>query len=233
LKLEKSLSDGLAFDANYTWSKSIDDASDVGATFHEFNLPQDVTNLRAEKGLSSFDHRHRFVFTYSYDLPAGAGHLLAPPGFLGKLFGGWTLSGIGTFQTGAPITVNLPSDNANVGPGPAQRPNLLRNPNLTSGKSAERWFDTGAFEMPAPFTFGNAGRNLIFEAGESNVDLSLKKSGSIRSEARLEFRAEIFNLFNHTNFQGAPGRIAFTPNFGRLSGAGPSRQIQLGLKIIF
>lgn len=232
VKLEKRLSGGLTFDTTYTLSKAMDDASDVGATFHEFNVPQDVRDLAAEKGLSSYDHRHRLTFTYSYDLPIGSSHTLNPKGFLGKLLSGWAVNGIGSFQTGAPITINLPIDNANIGPGPAQRPDLVRNPNLKSG-TAERWFDTDAFRMPAPFTFGNAGRNIVFEAGEKNVDFSLRKSAPLREGQSVEFRAECFNLFNHTNFQGAPGRIAFTPNFGRLFNAGPSRQIQLGMKLIF
>ena len=222
LKLEKRYSSGLTFDANYTWAKSMDDASDVGATFHEFNVPQDVRNLRAEKAISSFDHRHRFVLTYSYELPTQNMWLR-----------GWTLTGIGTFQTGAPVTVNLPSDNANIGPGPAQRPDLLRNPNLKKGKSAERWFDTEAFAMPAPFTFGTAARNVALEDGETNFDFSAIRHSRLNERLGLEFRIEVFNLFDFLNFVGAPGRIAFTPNFGRLSNAGPSRQMQLGLKLTF
>ena len=232
LKLEKRYSRGLTFDANYTWSKSIDDASSPGPTAHEFNLPQDVRNMGAEKGLSSFDHRHRFVFTYSYEFPFGPGHFFQPSGWLGKLVEGWSTTGIGTFQTGAPITVNLGSDNANIGAGPAQRPNLLRNPNLDSG-TPERWFDTEAFEMPEPFTFGNAGRNLVVEAGENRIDFSLLKNTQINEGTRLEFRTEIFNLLNHTNFVGAPGRIFGSSNFGRLFNAGPSRQLQFALKLIF
>ena len=127
----------------------------------------------------------------------------------------------------------LPNDNANIGPGPAQRPNLLRDPNLKKGRTAERWFDTDAFSMPAPFTFGNAGRNIVYEDGEANVDLSVMKQFKLRDKADLEFRTEIFNVFNLLNFVGAPGRIAFTPNFGRLFNAGPSRQVQLGLKLTF
>ena len=87
--------------------------------------------------------------------------------------------------------------------------------------------------MPAPFTFGNAGRNIVYEDGEANVDLSVMKQFKLRDKADLEFRTEIFNVFNLLNFVGAPGRIAFTPNFGRLFNAGPSRQVQLGLKLTF
>lgn len=233
LKLEKRFSKGFTLDSNYTWSKSIDDASDPGGTAHESNIPQNVYDQNAEKGLSSFDHRHRFVFTYSYELPFGPGHAIHPQGWKGKLAEGWSLSGIGTFQTGAPITINLPNDNANIGAGPAQRPNLIANPNLSSGRSAQRWFNTTAFQMPARFTFGNAGRNVVFEAGETSVDFSVIKNTVLKESTRLEFRAEIFNLPNHTNFVGAPGRIINTPNFARLFNAGPSRQAQFALKLLF
>jgi hypothetical protein len=233
LRLEKRSASGLTLDANYTWSKSMDDASDVGATFHEFNVPQDVRNLGAEKALSSFDHRHRFVFTYSYELPFGVGRPWRLSHPIGRLLDDWTTTGIGTFQAGAPITINLPSDNANIGPGPAQRPNLLRDPNLKSGKTAGRWFDTEAFVMPPPFSFGNAGRNIVLEDGETNMDFSAIRNVPINERTRVELRLEIFNVFNSLNFVGAPGRIAFTPNFGRLFNAGPSRQLQLGFKLVF
>src|SRR5436309_14266989 len=137
--------------------------------------------------MPSFHHEHRFVFTGTYVLPMGL-----------------TVNSIGTFQTGAPITINLPNDNANVGPGPAQRPNLLRNPNLTQGRTPERWFNTDAFAMPAPFTFGNAGRNIVYEDGEANVDLSLTKQFKIKDEAALEFRTEIFNVLYFRNVVGEP-----------------------------
>ena len=233
LKLEKRYSSGLIFNTNYTWSKAIDVASNPGATFFETNIPQDVRNRGAEKALSSFDHRHRLVFSSSYQLPLGPGHSWNPSGWPGKLAEGWSINGIGTFQTGAPFTVNLPSDNANIGAGPAQRPDLLRKPNLESGKTPERWFDTGAFTMPSRFTFGNAGRNIVLADGLASVDFSVIKNTLLTERYRVEFRAEIFNLFNHTNFADAPGRIAFTPSFGRFFNAGPSRQMQLGLKFAF
>jgi len=240
LKLEKRYSRGLAFDASYTWSKAMDEMSGPGATFHEFNVPQNVYDRHPERALSSFDHRHRFTFTYSYELPFGRGHSFNPSGFAGKLVNGWSLSGIGSFQIGAPITVNLATDHANIGSGPAQRPDLLRDPNWDQG-SAEEWFDTGAFALPGvattgvpvPYAFGNAGRNIVYEAGEANVDFSIVKNTSIGETNRLEFRAEIFNILNRVNFVGAPGRLFGSANFGRLSNTGPSRQMQLGLKYVF
>ena len=142
------------------------------------------------------------------------------------------MSGIATVQSGAPFTVNLGVDRANIGAGPAQRPNLLRDPNLSSGKSPEAWFDTSAFSLPDQFSFGNAGRNIVFAPGFTNMDLSLQKETRLHEALKLKLRAEVFNVFNHPNFD-VPNRIAFTPSFGRISSAEPSRQIQLALKLEF
>ena len=233
LRVEKKFSRGLTFNMNYTWSKAIDDASDVGSTFSETNIPQNVYDLRAEKALSSFDHRHRLVFSYSYQLPIGAGYGWNPRGWAGTLLGGWTLTGLGSAQSGAPFTVILPTDNANIGTGPAQRPNLVGDPNANAPHTPQQWFNTAAFQMPAQFTFGNAGRNVVFGDNEINMDFSLIKNTAINERTRLEFRAEVFNFFNHTNFADVPGRTAFSANFGRYSSAQNSRQIQLALKLLF
>ena len=241
VKVERRLARGLSVNANYTWSKSIDDASDVGSTFAETNIPQDVRNVRAEKALSSFDHRHRVVFSFSYalpfsDRPGGLSHFDRPGGlshFGNKLVKGWTVAALGSAQSGAPFTVTIPTDNANIGAGPSQRPNLVGDPNATAPRTAERWFDTSVFAMPSQFTFGSAGRNIVFGDNEVNVDLGLHKDTAVNDRARIQFRAEIFNLFNRTNFADVPGRIAFTPAFGRYSSALNSRQVQLALKLLF
>lgn len=227
VKVEKRLSHGMAFNANYTLSKSMDDASDVGSTFAEANIPQDVYDTRNERALSSFDHRHRFVFSYSYALPFDA------RGFAGKLANGWIIAGLGSAQSAAPFNVILPTDNANIGAGPSQRPDVVGDPNANAPQTAQQWFNTSAFRMPAPFTFGNAGRNIVYGDNEVNVDVSLLKDTSINERMRLQFRTEFFNVFNHTNFADTPGRTAFTPTFGRYTSALNARQIQFALKLLF
>jgi hypothetical protein len=219
--------------ASYTWSKSIDDASDVGSTFSETNIPQNVYDVRAERAVSSFDHRHRFVFSYSYALPFGKGHAINLSGVTGKLTENWTLTGLGSAQSGAPFTVVIPNDNANIGTGPAQRPDVTADPNTNAPRDVQQWFDVNVFKRPAPFTFGNAGRNIVLGDNEVNIDVSLHKDISISERMRLEFRAEIFNLFNHTNFADVPGRTAFTATFGRYTYAQNSRQTQFALKLLF
>ena len=137
-----------------------------------------------------------------------------------------------TLESGAPFTVNLGTDQANVGAGPAQRPNISGNPNLSSGRTAERWFDTSVFSLPAPYTFGNAGRNIVYGPGYANVDAVFQKDVPLSGNRQVELRWEVFNVFNRTNFN-IPSRIAFTPNFGRIFSALPARQMQFGVKVTF
>ncbi len=234
LKLTKRLSYGLTINANYTWSKAIDNASSPGPTDAETNYPQNVNYRRAEKALSSYNRAHRFVFSFSYAIPSGVGTLIREGSIPGLLLSNWSLTGTSTLQSGAPFTVNLPGDNANIGPGPAQRPDLITNPNLpASQQTPDHWFNTAAFAMPAQYTFGNAGRNIVFGDGYINTDMALAKRTALSERYNLEFRAEFFNLFNNTNFMGAPGRIAFTPSFGRYFQAYNPRQIQLALRLRF
>jgi len=125
LGIKRRLSRGLTFDANWTWSHSIDDASDPGATLNESNLPQDVRNMGAEKASSSFDHRHRAVVSFVYQIPVDA----MANRWIRRAFGQWQAGGYFTAQSGAPFTVNIASDQANIGAGPAQRPNVSGDPN--------------------------------------------------------------------------------------------------------
>ncbi len=225
--LTRRFSNRLGYGVNWTWSHSIDDASDPGATLNETNLPQNVYDRRTEKATSSFDHRHRVIVSFMYQIPAPK----ISARWARQAFGRWQASGYYTVQTGAPLTVNLASDQANVGAGPAQRPNVAGDPNA-GPKTPDRWFDTSVFSLPALFTFGNAPRNSVTGPGLRELDLSLQKDISLTESVRLQFRAEAFNLLNRPNFN-IPNRIAFTPNFGRISSAQDSRQLQFALKLMF
>ena len=227
LRVAHRLSRGLAFSANYTLSKAIDDASDPGATTYEVNLPQDVNNMAAERAPSSFDHRHRFVANATYALPSPGGS-----GWLAALAKGWQASAIVTLQSGAPFTVNLGTDRANVGSGPAQRPDVVCDPNSGGAQTAAQWFNTSCFLLPAAFTFGDSGRNTVLAPGYADVDAALQKRVRLSNGSHLELRWEIFNLFNRANFD-VPNRTAFTSNFGRIFSSGPARQMQFGVKIAF
>ena len=138
-----------------------------------------------------------------------------------------------TAQSGAPFTVNLGVDQANIGAGPAQRPDQLHDPNLPGGqRTPDRWFDASAFALPAPFTFGSARRNSVIGPGYASVDLAVAKGWNLQGGSRLEFRWEIFNALNRANFD-IPSRTFGTPNFGRVFSAKLPREMQLGIRLSF
>jgi len=138
-----------------------------------------------------------------------------------------------TMQSGAPFTVNLGQDRANIGSGPAQRPDQIGDPNLPPDqRSPDRWFNTAAFGLQAPFPFGSAGRNSVFAPGLAGVDLSILNGWDVGEQGRLEFRWEIFNLLNRANLD-VPNRIFGTPNFGRIFSAQNAREMQFGLRYSF
>jgi hypothetical protein len=232
LKAERRLSNNYAYNISYTLSHSKDDASSPGPTESETNFPQNVRNIFDETGewaLSSFDHRHQFIASGVYQVPffRGMGRLAD------AVLDGWRINAIFLAQSGAPFTVNLGIDRANIGAGPAQRPDQVRDPNLVGGeRTPERWFDTEAFVLQAPFTFGNAPRNSVIGPGFANVDFALAKTWQMPRASEIEFRWEVFNLFNRANFD-LPNRIFGNPNFGRIFSAKNPREMQFGVRFAF
>jgi outer membrane receptor protein involved in Fe transport len=228
VRFQQNLRRGLTTLASYTWSKSIDEGSGFFSSAGDPNYPQDSRHPNLERGLSNFDLRHRLSLSYSYDLPLGRG----------RLRGGWQTFGIWTFQSGRPFTVALLPDldnsntgRANLGFGANDRPNVLRNPEL-SGPTPERWFDTTAFALPPFGSFGNAGRNILTGQGYQNVNVSLVKNLALSERAAVQFRAEAFNFLNHTNFD-LPDNFFGSPAFGKIQSAQSPRRIQFGLKLLF
>jgi len=232
LRFERRLSSDIAFNASYTLSYSKDDASSPGPTESEANVPQDVRNIFDETGewaFSSFDHRHQFVASGVYQLP-----FFRESSGLAKAIGAdWRVNAVFIAQSGAPFTVNLGVDNANIGAGPAQRPDELRSPNLPgSERTPDRWFDTAAFALPAQYAFGTAPRNSVIGPGFANMDFALAKTWRVADRSDLEFRWEIFNLFDRANFD-LPNRIFGSPTFGRIFSAKNPREMQFGLRLSF
>jgi hypothetical protein len=226
----RTLRSGLAANAAYTWSKSIDDGSGFFTTAGDPNYPQDSRHVNLERGLSDFDLRHRFSLGYSYDLPFGRG----------RLRGGWQTFGVWTFQTGRPFTVALlpDLDNSNTGRsslgfGANDRPDVVRNPAVAQ-PGADRWFDTAAFAVPAYGSFGNAGRNIVKGPGFQNVNVSVSKTTALgwSDRARLQFRGEAFNVLNRVNLD-LPDNFVGSPTFGKIQAAESPRRIQFGLKLLF
>lgn len=232
VRFEKRYSRGYSWLSSYTWSKAISNAPQFrnagGANGSENSPPQNSYNLAAERGLASFDLRHRWVNTVVYDLP-GRGWLL----------GGWQWSSIVQLQTGFPFTVNLSGDTAGIGGGTG---GILIRPNAVPGQSSRlepearstgRFFNTSAFALTPSFQFGNVGRNTVEGPGMFNIDTTLARNFVIRERFRLQFRAEFFNLFNTPN-HSIVGRLINVPaQFGVVLNQLDPRQIQFGLKLAF
>jgi hypothetical protein len=239
---------GLSGFTGYTWSKSLDDASDgIDFNFATVALPQDSNNLSAEHGPSNFDTRHRFTAAFSYSVP--------------KLFGprrfsqGWQLNTIVSAQSGRPIPIVNSDDTSGTGfPTPSnfhQRPNVVPgvnpiNSNWESGPDTIGYLNADAFVDPPVGTFGDLGRNEIFGPHFWNVDFAISKNTRLFEKLNLQLRAEFFNIFNHPNFalpnffvvpgSGPAGQITQTPDQAQtnpgLGGGGP-RVVQLAAKFTF
>ncbi|HEY6190390.1 MAG TPA: TonB-dependent receptor [Pyrinomonadaceae bacterium] len=239
VRFQQRLDFGLSFLSSYTWSKSIDDASGFFTSAGDPNFPQNSFDVRQERALSNFDVRHRLSVSYSYDLPFGRGRaFLSDAGLLSKVFGRWQMNGILTLQTGRPFTVALLPEIDNSGTGRStlgflgnDRPNVVGQATL-SPRTPERWFNIDAFAFPPRGTFGNAGRNILTGPGTENVNISLLKNMTLRERLDLQLRAEVFNLFNHPNFN-LPDNFLGSPTFGRILSAQSPRHIQFGLKLLF
>ena len=234
--LERRLAGSIHFLGAYSFSRSIDDASDFLATNGDENYPQDNSRLYLERGLSNFDLRHRFTFTTLFNLPnrIGTRRVGLSPGVASILFSNWQLGAIVWAQSGFPFTPRLSRDNSNTGNVGglfgADRPHLVSDPCLDR-QTPDRLFNTDAFRMPDRYTFGNSGRNILTGPGYANFDVSLLKRFALRGDSWMEFRAEFFNLFNTPPF-GLPARDADQPgSFGKILSAGPARQIQFALRL--
>jgi hypothetical protein len=235
VRLERQFSRGISFVGGYTFGKSIDTASGLNGT----NQAQDNYDLKAERGLSDFDLRQRFVFSSSWDLPFGPGRRWMRGGAEARVFGHWDLSNILTLQSGQPLTATLPTALSGTQSNGTDRPDLIANPNLPGGqRKPSRWFNTDAFVAPPIFydnlgaysILGNEGRNVITGPGLASWDMSLQRQARLSERLNLVFRSDFFNMTNHPNFD-RPGLIYGTSNFGNISSAENSRQVQFSLRL--
>ena len=240
--VQRRFSSGLGFQVAYTRSHSMDYSSGFhsGATSTLYLLkPQDTNNLAPEWADADFDARHRLVASEIWELPFGQNRRWLRDGVLSQVAGGWSLSGIYTFQSGFPYNVfdgNDPCLRAG-GYTATCRPNLMGDPNLpSSDRGATRWFNTAAFQKTAPGEFGTTPRNAIRGPSLRNVDLSISKRVSIDAVRRgmnVELRFDAFNAFNTVNF-GVPTLNFASSAFGRIgSTATDAREFQFGVKVNF
>jgi hypothetical protein len=243
--LKKRFSHGLAFLASYTYSKALDDVSSFNISGSgsiqvagENDLAQNPANLAAERGPSLFDARHRLVFSYQWSLPFWQ----HPQGWYQHALGGWQLNGIATMMSGTPFTVFDSNDVSVQGGAPeitgfsANRPNLVAGQNPNSGpRSVNNWLNANAFarikqDPKSPVQqFGTAGRNAGLGPRYANWDFSAFKNIHLTESKELQFRAELFNILNHTNFH-LPNSDISSPTFNHILAASDAREIQFGLK---
>jgi outer membrane receptor protein involved in Fe transport len=246
--LRKRFSHGLSFLASYTWSHSIDDVSSFNITGSasqpvagENDLAQNPFDLAAERGRSMFDARHRFVLSYQWSLP----FLQHSDNWYGHVLGNWQLNGIVTAMSGTPFTVFDSNDVSLQGQAPeisgfsSNRPNVIGNPN-SGPRTAAQWFNVNAFQRitqdpNSPVQqFGNEGRNAVQGPGYVNWDFSAFKNIRLTESKEVQFRGELFNVLNHTNFRLPVSDIsAPSTAFGHIQSDVSPRVIQVAMKFLF
>ena len=244
LNARRAFQNGFLVSVNYMWSHSINDGSIGGG---ESDTAQNSFCRSCDKASSDDDVRHVFNLSAVYQLPFGAGKpYLSSPGVIRTLLGGWTLSAIGSSQTGLPFNITVDRSNASV-PGNfaisgAERPNYNYGVSLTppAGSTPAQWVNPAAFSIPAPGTFGNLGRNAFRAPGISEVELALAKEVSFAERMKVRFRADVFNVLNRSQF-GAPNADISQTNFGVITttisnyatGRGTPREFQLSARVSF
>jgi hypothetical protein len=220
---------------NYTWSHNLDDM-----TVYRSRLPQDSNNLKGDYGNSDFDVRNAFNGAFFYDVP----RIAHGPNWISA---GWRINGALQYRDGLPFNIATSGDNSGTGEN-YQRPNLVGNPyaGVTRAyvSTGIQWINPAAFATPAAGTFGNLRRNQVFGPGYGDIDVSVFKDTKIADKATIELRAEMFNLYNRTNYS-QPGGTFGSSSFGKVSdttgdangspGIGPGEPFntQLAAKIIF
>ena len=240
-ELNKRFAKGFLVQAQYSWTKSLDNVPLVGGVQNPWNQNADYSNTDSVP-------RHNLVINYLYDVPFGKGRQYAIQNrILDSIVGGWSLSGITTYRTGAPFSLSftVPSNYVGWWGG---RPDAVAGASPYNGQQSGhdvvkgvQWFDPAAFIAPQPWQYGNAARNNLYGPGFWNYDLGVQKNFAITERQGLQFRCDGLNAFNHTNLGNPNATIAdvrdggvANPNAGKILGtSGNPRIIQLGLKYTF
>ena len=236
---QRRLVGGLSLLANYTWSKSIDDlpySQGIAGPAVGANSPVPwyaPGRHQYDRGPSEFDHRHRFVVSYVYDLPK----LAHSSALVRTVAGGWQLTGILSYNTGVPITIVSGQDQSRTATN-TDRANYLGGPSYGSGACGNTvrcvdYLVKSSFGLPAIGTLGNVGKGMLYGPNLLNWDMGIFKEFPLRGErTRLQFRTEFFNLLNHANFNN-PNVTQTSGGFGTINSALDPRIGQLALKLLF
>ena len=177
-----------------------------------------------------------FVGSAVYELPFGRGRTFGANWnrFTNGVLGGWSVGPIVTVDTGLPLNLTVNGNPSNSGPYGADRPNVVGNWQLAN-PTVQEWFNTAAFVKNAPYTYGDAGRNILRGPGLFNLDIAAHKQFRISERFSAQLRLESFNATNTPPFAGlgSPNTVVGSPQFGQISSAGTPRDNQIGLKILF
>jgi hypothetical protein len=218
---------GFSVGGTYIYSKSIDNASSIGGGAAV--VAQNYLDLAAERGLSSFDQRHRFSADYIYELPFGKEKKWFSTGGWGqRMLGGFSLSGSMTLASGFPFSPRIFGSTTDLTRGVtgSTRPDLVPGATIQlSGPGIHEWFNVNAFTRPAG-PFGDAGRNIITGPGTISFDMALSRTIPIKEMQSVELRISATNIFNHANFTSIDTTLG-SPTFGQVVAAGNMRKAQL------
>lgn len=234
VSFNKRYTGGLSVLSNFTWAHAIDDVhnneDNVGGLY-----PQNPLDLKAEKGNSGLDVPLDYTASVIYALPFGASHKWLATSRAGReIAGGWQLGGIFTANHGYPLTPSVSPNPANT--TTPERPNRTCSGNLSyQERSIHQWFNTSCYAVPAPFTYGNSARGVIWAPGVVTLDALVDRTFTFTERYRLEFRAEAFNVANSAHY-AAPSAAIGTAQVGTISSdsaAFPNRQYQFALRMMF
>jgi hypothetical protein len=239
LTAARRFSEGLTFSAAYAFSKSIDDLTSMSLNNQTIQIQyyQDYHNRRADKSLSNFDVTHRFIGDVTWRLPFGRDRRFFNEGTASKIIGGFSVNAIAQAQSGFPISIGATNASLQGLAFNSLRPNITGEIASSANSKADRirqYFNTLAFSQPAPYTFGNAPRTIpgLRGPGYFSTNLSLQRDFRFSENAKLQIRAEAFNVFNRANFQ-TPGTAFGGAGFGVISSTEDPRQIQFAARLYF
>ncbi len=245
VRLRKRLAHAISLGGTYTWSKSLDDASTIGAgsslvrptgtVTGQASVAQNPSNLKGEYGLSSFDQRNKFTADYLWELPFGhEKRWLTGPGIARDVLGDWQWSGDWTIASGFPFTPRILGSftDVNSGVNGTLRPNLTDEPVSLSNPTIAEWFNVGAFVIPPTGQYGNAGRNSIEGPGEVVFDMAMTKVFPLKESRMFEVRMSATNIFNHPAYTTID-TVVNSPTFGRVISVGAMRSVLMTARYRF
>jgi hypothetical protein len=247
VRFRKRLAKGLGLSATYIYSKSIDDASSIGGG--GVVVAQNPFDIAADRGLSSFDQRHKFTGNWIADLPFGENRRFLRKGFVSHIFSSWQWSGDFTVASGLPFTVRVLGGTLDIqrGVSGSLRANLVPGESVSvSNPTTKEWFNTAAFCQPqtttnnptptcvnpSDSTFGDAGRNILEGPGQVSLNMSLNKTIQIKEYRSLDLRITANNVFNYVNFTSL-GTSVNSSTFGEVTGVGNMRRVTVQARFRF